>query len=190
MCSQHWPQELPTTPGEASEKAKEIMQEIFLDDTWQNDLDDSDKDQDFIPETEKPQKQAIEAGEEYLLSGTIAHQATEGEPQNQSNQNVYNSKETLSPHAQCGNRKRKTLSERNKAKAEKQRKKREEYQRKKPGCLGTCSRSIKCCDFFTDDDRININMHFWSLDYSGRKSFDLERVNRHGCGEKKRKWSW
>ncbi|KAK3737121.1 hypothetical protein RRG08_016427 [Elysia crispata] len=167
------------------------MQEIFLDDTWQNDLDDSDKDQDFIPEAKKSQKQAIdgEAGEEYLLSGSTAHQATEGDPQNQSNHNVSNSKKTLSPHAQCGNRRRKTLSETNTTKFGKQRKKREVYQRIKSGCLGTCSRSTKCCDFFTDDDRININMHFWSLDYSGRKSFGLERVNRHECGEKKSKWS-
>ena len=68
-----------------------MMQEIFIDDPWHNDLDDSNKDQDFIPQS---QKQAIssEADEKNLLSGIIAHQAVEGEPQDQSNQNVSNSK--------------------------------------------------------------------------------------------------
>ncbi|KAK3756373.1 hypothetical protein RRG08_038862 [Elysia crispata] len=161
MCSKRRAQELLITPRKASEKAKEIMLDTFLDDTWQIDLDDSNKDPDFIPETKKSQKQAIgsEDDREYLLP------ETEDEPQNQSNQNVSNSKETLSPHTQYSNRKRKMLSERNTAKTEKQRKKREEYQRIKPGCLGTCKRSTKCYDLFIDNDRININMHFWSLDY-------------------------
>ena len=37
----------------------------------------------------------------------------------------------------------------------------------------------KSCESFLEADRLNINKHFWSLGYSGRKSFILERVNRH-----------
>ncbi|KAK3747662.1 hypothetical protein RRG08_024809 [Elysia crispata] len=55
----------------------------------------------------------------------------------------------------------------------------EEYRGIRSGCLATRNRSAECYDLFTDDDRININMHFWSFHYSGRKSFVLERVNRH-----------
>ena len=37
----------------------------------------------------------------------------------------------------------------------------------------------KSCETFLEADRLNLNKHFWSLGYSGRKSFILERVNRH-----------
>ena len=58
MCSECRAHEFLTTSRKASEKAKEIMKENFLDDTWQIDLHDSDKDPDFIPKTKRSQKQA------------------------------------------------------------------------------------------------------------------------------------
>ena len=60
------------------------MQEIFQNDTWQIDVAESDKDPDFIPQTKESTMK---------MTRNILCQATEGE--NQSNQNVFNSKETF-----------------------------------------------------------------------------------------------
>ena len=61
---------------------------------------------------------------------------------------------------------------------EEQRKKTAMSYSAKPGCASTCRRSEKCSALFPEDERQHINQMYWSLDYSGRNTFVVERVNQ------------
>ncbi|RUS68512.1 hypothetical protein EGW08_023726 [Elysia chlorotica] len=179
--------ELPTSPRKASQKARENLHEIFLDDSGHLDidLDDSDADPDFMPEAKR--KRNIEDDdddeEEFLLPGIVADRVDLFEQQNDRPQEEESSDE---PRIVQQKKKRKTLDERNMERAEKQRKKIAQYM-VKPGCINSCKRVKKCGDSYSEEDRLNVNKYFWSLDYSGRKSFIIERVNK--CEVKRRRIS-
>ena len=48
----------------------------------------------------------------------------------------------------------------------------------KPGCSNKCKREKPCSDEFSEEDRVKINKLYWSLDFSGRKAFIIDRVIR------------
>ena len=56
----------------------------------------------------------------------------------------------------------------------------------KPGCTHKCRRNRKCIDNFPEPQRQEINEYFWSLNFTDRKSFILERVKRQDIKRRRR----
>ncbi|GFS09519.1 hypothetical protein ElyMa_004784300 [Elysia marginata] len=157
--------DLTTSPRKASEKARETMHAMIADDSGHLDLDDSDADPDFVPEKKKKKKNGDDDEEDaadFVLPDMVAHQASFDEHHDQGAQEVGDTRE---------NRKRKCATERSKERSEKQKKKIEQEYSVKPRCVNSCKRMKKCCESFLEGDRLNINKHFWSLDYSGRRKW-------------------
>ena len=159
-----------TTSRKASENAKRELTTMLLNES--ETLDDSDADPDFVP-AKRGKSRAVDDSEDddiYILPG-LANDI----PQEQEDQNVQTNVDVSHGPAK---RKRMTHAERTCVKDEKKRLKIERNYFIKPGCLNNCKRSIKCSDIFKEEVRTAIHRHFWSLDYSGQKTFVLERVNQ------------
>ena len=135
-------------------------------------LDDSDADPDFVP-AKRGKSRAVDDREDddiYIWPG-FANNI----PQEQEDENVQTNVDILHAPAK---RKRMAHAERTSEKDEKKRMKIERNYFIKQGYFINCKRSIKCSDIFKEKARTAIHRHFWSLDYSGQKTFVLERVNQ------------